>query len=185
MVSVGSLLKGLFLAYLSKPAGDRAAYRLIRRKHVRSIVEFGLGDARRAVRMIRLAQDSQDAGVSYTGIDLFELRPAQGDARLSLKQVYQRLRSTGARIRLLPGDPLAALTRSANDLTGTDLVVISADQDAASLRRAWFYLPRMLGPQSTVLVESTGDSGATVLRPLPPSEINSRAAATTSRRRAA
>jgi hypothetical protein len=44
----------------------------------------------------------------------------------------------------------------ANELTGTDLVVISAGHDADSLARAWFYVPRLLHPQSMLFVEHVG-----------------------------
>lgn len=146
-------LKYLHLAYFSRPAHDRPIYRIIRRHQVRSIVEIGIGQALRAERMIRLAQAWCDASVRYTAIDLFELRsPADGPG-LPLKQCYRRLKATGAKVQLAPGDPLAALARVANSLMGTDLVLVSADQDESTMDEAWFYVPRMLHPRSHVLVE--------------------------------
>ena len=51
-----SRLKYLYLAYLSRPVGDRAIYRTIRRRNVRKILEIGIGTAGRALRMIDLAR---------------------------------------------------------------------------------------------------------------------------------
>ena len=48
----------------------------------------------------------------------------------------------------------------ANSLTGTDLMLISADQDEATLEAAWFYVPRMLHPGSQVLFEEIEDSAS-------------------------
>jgi hypothetical protein len=57
-------------------------------------------------------------------------------------------------------------------------VVISARQNADALARAWFYLPRMLGQPSQVLVEDVPPSGEPLaLRAVSPSEIANRAAA--------
>ena len=124
-----------------------------------------------------------DSTVSYSGVDLFELRPA-GEARVPLKEVFRYLKCTGAKLRLLPGDPFAALARSANELTGTDLIVISCDQDPESLARAWFYVPRMLHPGSEVYVERADERGTIVLQRITMSEIEE-LAAPLARRRAA
>lgn len=97
--------------------------------------------------------------VRFVGIDEFESRPAS-PSPLSLKSAYQLLNPLGARVRLLPGDPFAALAQSANTLLGTDLILIDAHQDPASLMHAWFYVPRMLHDQSLVVVEAAGHGGA-------------------------
>jgi hypothetical protein len=90
--------------------------------------------------------------VSYAGIDLFEARPPQQPG-LKLKDAHRQLIRTGVQLRLVPGDPLAALARSANSLANTDLVIISAGHDPASLEPAWFYIPRMLHEGSLVFLE--------------------------------
>lgn len=121
--------------------------------------------------------------LQYSGIDLFESRgePSGGP---TLKEAYRRLRATGARVRLVPGDPLQALEFAANSLQSIDLLVIAADSGAAEPGPAWFYVPRMLHGRSLVVVEEPSDSGY-VLRRLPPAEIAARAARPASRRAAA
>ncbi len=153
-MSIAQYVNYLYLSGFSKPVSDRQVYRAVRKRRIANVVELGVGSAQRAERVIRLAQAvSPGKKIQYTGIDEFELRPPEAGDGLTLKEAYRRLRATGASIRLTPGDPASALVRKANELTGVDLLLISADQDAESLRRAWFYVPRMLHNNSLVLRE--------------------------------
>jgi hypothetical protein len=175
-VAIVDKLNAFFLAHLSKPASDRAVYRAIQSSPTCSIVEIGLGTALRTLRMIGLAQARRGGElVRYTGIDLFEARTA-GLPGLSLKDAYRRLRSTGAQVRLIPGTPLEALARKANDLVGTDLLVIASDVDQASLQSAWVFVPRLLHARSRVLVERV-DGGAPSFEPLDLGQVQALAAA--------
>jgi hypothetical protein len=123
--------------------------------------------------------------VHYTGVDLFEARdPAEGPG-ITLKAAHRLLTATRARVRLIPGDPFLALSRAANTLPGTELVVISAGHDPDLLAGAWFYLPRTLAGDAHVLIERPlvpGGRGA--LQPIGRDRIEQLAAAA-SRRRAA
>ena len=155
-----SFLNFAYLTLLSKPAHERALYKVIRRLAPQSIVEIGVGLGVRAGRMIAVAQRYlPNEGIRYTGIDLFEARTESGTG-LPLKEAHKRLKATGANIRVIPGDPLSALARSANALQSTDLLIVAADQDAQSLSNAWFYVPRMLHDKSLVLVEELAGSHA-------------------------
>lgn len=179
MYLAASRFKYLYLAYLSTPACDRALYRLIRKQRVQSIVELGVGQVCRALRMIQVAQSvAARQPIRYTGIDEFELRPAGSGPGLSLKQAHRLLRSTGAKVQVVPGDPGTALARVANTLTATDLIVIAGDHHAEALARAWFYVPRMLHERSLVLLEERSDCGAAArLRLMGRKEIEALAAA--------
>ena len=157
-MSVATRLRYLHLAYFSKPVADRTIYRTIRRERPRSIVEIGIGSAVRAGRMLSAAaQYRPQERIRYTGIDLFEA----GDTGLSLKSAYRDLMACGGRVQLEPGDPFSALSRTANNLMETDLLVIGLGQDEQSLAKAWFYVPRMLSEQAKVFVQRTGDDPAT------------------------
>lgn len=164
-MSATSRVACFYLAHLSKPKGDRAIYRHILRQKCRKILQIGIGDGQRALRMIRAAGRHHSRGaVQYAGIDLFESRSSVGlwspevsqsvPTGLTLKQAYRLLKPSGARVRLIPGDVYEALKRSANALGQIDLVVISADQHGECLERSWFYFPRMLHKQSCVLLET-------------------------------
>ena len=154
-----------YLAHLSKPKADRAIYRHILRQKCRKLLQIGLGDAQRALRMIRAAgRHHVRNSVRYAAIDLFESRASIGlwphDAGasaqtpgLSVKQAYRLLKPSGARVQLIPGDVFEALARTANALGEIDLVLITADHDPECLERAWFYFPRILHKHSRVLME--------------------------------
>ncbi len=165
-MSASRLLKYVHLAYLAKPIADRAIFRTIRKIRAGNLVVIGLGDGQLAQKMVLFAQQDADRPhadrlhVQITGIDLFEMRSDRGGS-LSLKQAYQLLHATGARTKLVPGDPFAALARSANVLLGTDLIVIRASQLGPAMDRAWFYVPRMMHDHSLVMVEQCGASGQT------------------------
>jgi hypothetical protein len=168
-------LKGFFLSRFAKPTGDRGLDRVLRSGTSRRIVQIGVGDGQRAKQILQLAvQLSGGNLVSYTGIDLFE--SSASEAALSIKQAYKLLRPTRARIQLVPGDPLNALARVANSLQKTDLLIISAEVDAASMQKAWFYVPRMLHAASQIFLEVPGEEpGQLVLKPLSVAEVQARA----------
>ena len=149
-------------------------------------MELGIGTARRAIRMIELAALGSSAAseVHYTGIDLFEARTAADGPGLSLKTAHRLMQATGARIQLVPGDPLSALARAANGLGPTDLVVISYCQDPEPLAHAWFYLPRLLHPGSVVYAERPLAAGGLAVQVVPAREIEQLAAGAASRRAA-
>jgi hypothetical protein len=148
-----STFQYLYLSRLSRPPHERCLYRALRRRAVRSMVEIGLGDGRRTLRLLAVAQRYRpQERLSYAAIDLFEARPANS-AGWSLKEAHRQLTRAGVQFRLSPGEPFPALARYANSLTNTDLLVIGAGHDPASLEPAWFYIPRMLHEGSLVFVE--------------------------------
>ena len=184
-MSVATFLRSVYLSHLSSPASDRTIYRGIRRQKVRSILELGIGTGHRAVGMIEMAQlASPGEEIRYAGTDLFEGRTSADGPGVTLRMAHRLLTATGAKVRLSPGDPLSALARLANSLTGTDLVVISARQDLRSLEKAWFYLPRILHAGSQVFIEEIRPGGGLALRRIELSEIDNLATAATTRRAA-
>ncbi len=180
---LATVVRYLYLSYLSKPAGDRILFRALRRHRVRKILEIGIGTTDRTLRMVRLAERlAAGDTVRYSAVDLFEARPKTVEA-LSLKEAHRLLKTTTAHSQLIPGEPAPALSRTANSLPGLDLVLISAAHDEASLAGAWFYLPRMLHDGSVVLRETAGEAGLNEWRRLKWSKI--RELASVGRRRAA
>lgn len=166
-----------YLAYVSRPAKDRVLYRAIRRAAVSRILELGMECGRRSTRMVELARQVCHQAPHYTGIDTFELSSPSAET-LSLKAAHCKLKPTGARIRLVPGDPFTALAGAANHIGPCDLIVIAVSQQGDSLDKAWFYLPRLLHPATLVYMEqSGGDNGPSHFELLPHDEIRRRAQA--------
>ena len=186
-MSVGSLIRGTWLLYFSKPAPDRFLYKAVKGKSIRSVVEIGIGSGLRTQRMFEvLSWQATKEPMRYTGIDLFEARP-KDQPGLALKQAFHDLRRPGVQMKLVPGDPYDALVRAANGLAGTDLLIISADQDRASLERAWTYMPRMLHTGSLIFQEDADSkTGKTSYRRLTLLDVQRNAAiASRAMRRAA
>jgi hypothetical protein len=178
-------LKYLHLAYFSKPVANRPLYRHVRRQHCSRILELGIGSAHRAKLLIELASRANpEERVIYTGIDLFESRSPSEGSGISLKLAHRELATTGAKVRLVPGNPYDALLRSANMLGPHDLVLISADQDRESLSRAWFYMPRVVAEGGQVFVEKPIEGGGFEFHAISQLEIAELARGATRRRAA-
>jgi hypothetical protein len=180
-----SQLRLLYLCYFSKPAFNRPIYRAIRRYRAQRIVELGVGDGHRAMRMIEVARRaSVGSEVHYVGLDPFEARTESSERGLSLKAAHQLLRGTGARVQLMPGNPSDGLMRTANSLGKVDLLIVPAELDSLSHARLWYFVPRMLHERSVVLVDSPSADAERSLRVKPREEIERLALLGTGRRAA-
>ena len=147
-----NFFRSLF-ASVAKPSPAQPLFRHLKTDNVRRIVEIGMGDGSRADRMLELVLKRNPPNeVRYTGIDLFEGRP-EGQSGLALKEAHSLLNRRFEAARLVPGNPGAALKRCANELRGTDLVLVAHDQDRSSLTASWHFLPRMLHNESQVWLE--------------------------------
>lgn len=176
-MSVTRLLRSSYLLYFSQPAGDRVLWKAISKCGVRSIVELGIGFSGRTKRLLEVAGWKEDTRpMRYTGIDLFEARPA-GQPGISLKEAYAEFRLPDVKIQLVPGDPNMALRRVANSLTDTDLLLVSLNQERDSLTAAWNWVPRMLTDSSLVFVEEpAAKAGTTTWKQLSVEEVKKLAA---------
>lgn len=174
-------LRYLYLACCSRPACERPLYVEMRRRPISRILEIGLGDGRRALRLIEIARLFRpEQPLDYSVIDPFEM--ARGG--LSVKAAHQMLARSGARYRLIPGEPLATLAAMANSLLGQQLVIVASPADPAARTPLWLYLPRLLADDALLyLSDASGPGGSCVLRPVSRDELQARA--TAARRRAA
>lgn len=164
-MSIINNLRLFYLSYLSKPAADRPLYRAIRRYGARKIVELGVADCRRALRLIEIAkQASPDEEIHYVGMDRFEGRSESEGQGIALKAAHQLLRATGERIQLVPGKPSESLIRLANSLGKVDLLILPADLETPAMARAWFFVPRMLHDGTLVFLEHVSDDGVRTLQ---------------------
>ena len=153
------IIKYAYLAYLAKPAVDRGLYRLLRTEKSHRIVELGIDSLARAANLIAVAQRySPEAEIHYSAVDWFDLRPHDMPP-LKLIDTHRQLKVTGAKIRVLPGEPGETLRRAANSLLKTDLLLIGPSVTEQAFAQAWFYLPRMCHPKTTVLRGSNTADG--------------------------
>jgi len=153
-------LKQLYYCYLSKPASDRAIYRLAAELEINSILEIGISSLERTCRLIEISHRFCEQPIQYTGIDMFEAG-AEGTAKVGLKLAHVELKKTGARVKLTPGDPYSSLSRSANLLSNVDLLLVGSHVDEMALSRSWFYIPRILKEDACVMIERTTAGGKT------------------------
>ncbi len=109
-------------------------------------------------------------------------KPAQGPAAPFAETSPSPAASFRRAISLIPGNPLEALSRSANSLLGTELVIISANQIPAR-SPAWFYLPRTLSTNALVLREEPTAEGR-LLKPINRVDLQHLAHQSAPRRRA-
>ena len=187
-MSVFGRIKNLFFscaAQITQAPEDRPLFRVIRERKVRRVVEIGVGNGGRAIKILEAASKIKSAEPpQYTGIDLFEAR-ADRASGLSMKECYRKLKSTKANVRLVPGDPQSALAAVANSLAGTELLIISFDQQGESLARAWFYIPRLLAADATIFEEQPDlKTGELMLQPLSRLDVECRAVKARPRRAA-
>jgi hypothetical protein len=177
-LSILSQFKVFHRVYFSQPKSDRVLYRAVRRQRVTSILELGIGDLDKALRLITMAGQIQadPTRITYTGIDLFDARGADLEP-LHLKQAHQCLSRSGAKIKLVPGDADEGLTRTANALLDTDLVIIHRSQTSDRFSRAWFYLPRILHQGTEIFQEESveDDAPSPAYRSISHQEIHQRA----------
>jgi hypothetical protein len=172
-----SRLKIFYLSYLSKPSSDRPVYRAIIKKKPRRILELGIADGRRALRMIdAAARFTPRADIQYVGMDSFEDRTETDGPGMSLITAHRVLKRSNARIKLIPGDPLRNLARAANELGQIDLLIISPQAEADRLNKVWYFVPRLLHPQTRIFLEQIMPGGGKFFQQISPREIEQWAA---------
>ena len=104
---------------------------------------------------------------------------------VSLKQAHQRL-SPLAKVQLVPGNADSALSRVSNHLGTFDLVLVSADNDQRHMERSWFFLQRLVRPESVVFIEPLSAAGIRLAwQPLEQSRLADLASRSVQRRAAA
>ncbi|MFM1997694.1 MAG: hypothetical protein RLZZ111_2081 [Planctomycetota bacterium] len=153
------LLRRLWLTWLSHPARERPIYRHCLRTPPKRVIELGLGSLVRTERMLGLLRATAPTEtVHYVGLDRFEGRQPDDPPGVTLKAAHQRLHGM-ARVQLVPGNVDTALSRLCNHLGAFDLVLVSSDNDPRHLERSWFFIQRLITPQSSVFVESPSGGG--------------------------
>jgi len=95
--------------------------------------------------------------VHYVGLDRFEARSPGDPVGVTLKEAHRRLHGLG-KIQLVPGNADTTLARVCNQLAMVDLVLISSSNDQQSLTRCWFFLQRLVRPDTVLMQELVRDA---------------------------
>ena len=148
-------MRRMWLTRLSGPAAERPLLRQILQQRPARILELGLGTLERAERLLRIAADL--GPVHYVGLDRFEARSPGDPVGVTLKEAHQRLHGLG-KIQLVPGNADTTLARVCNQLAMVDLVLISSSNDQQSLTRCWFFLQRLVRPDTVLMQELVRDA---------------------------
>jgi uncharacterized protein YbaR (Trm112 family) len=159
-----STLQYLHLSLLAKPACNRKLLQLVKKEQCQSFLEIGLGDGTRCKNMLRIANKFSDRPIRYTGVDLFDARPA-GEP-LKLIDMHKTLKAFDAKTQLVPGAAGHAIQRIANSHLRTDLIVISGETDLKEIESVISFFPRMLHANSCVLIQPSSDKPFRVLNRL-------------------
>ncbi|HEY6563359.1 MAG TPA: hypothetical protein VIY86_02580 [Pirellulaceae bacterium] len=171
-MKAANLFRSLQLRYFAQPKHHRALFRHIEQTKPWRIVQIGMGRGELAKSLLEMVLRGKPAErPRYVGIDLFESRPSSQPG-LTLKEAHREVRSDQIDIRLLPGEPSTALSRLANELRGTDLVIATAAQNTKSLNGSWHLVSRILHKDSRIWLE-TEDGGQPIFRVLAPADIRS------------
>ena len=153
-MAAASFFRSIYLSYFVKPQCERPLFRSLAKLKPQRIVEVGLEHGDRAMDLIELAQRHRPTvEIRYTGIDWFDAKPA-GEP-LQIKEAHRMLKSTGATVQLIPGEPISTLARVANNLTSSDVLILSSE--VMTDEPDWYFVPRMLNDHSVVFVQREAD----------------------------
>lgn len=179
MGKIGILGK-IWLNRFSSPATERPVVRQVIAQRPARILELGLGTLQRTEKIVRLASRVAGSPVHYVGLDRFEARQPGDPQGVTLKEAHRRLHNLG-RIQLVPGNVDSSLARLCNHLGHFDLILISAATDQQNLTRCWFFLQRLIRPE-TALLQEVPNQDATPWRPVSHERVSDLASQTLLRR---
>jgi hypothetical protein len=171
------------LLNLSKPAGDRPLYRLVRGKRIESVLEVNVGDGVRCQRLVAWLREqvspeqsarevssgepSQSGVIRYAAIDAFE---TGGAGHLTLKAFHSHLGRLGVKPLPVPdtGNLAAALARVAHSIGCVDLAIFDCSESSLQDPTVAAILSRVVKDDSLVLVRNSEGTG---LRAVSASEL--------------
>jgi hypothetical protein len=118
------------------------------------------------------ANFSQRSEIQYFGIDPFEDRTQNQGLGLTFIDAHRLFKRSGAKVKLIPGDPLSGVERTANTLGQVDLLLISSQFESSQLDPLWIYIPRLLHEHTLVFLEQDRANGRKAMLTISHHEIN-------------
>lgn len=155
------LYRPLMDAYRQKMYGPKRYHHLfdeIRRLNASHIVEVGTWNGKRAVQMIKTAQQLSN-DVTYVGFDLFEeLTDEMYKHELSKKpptraEVEEIVGETGAQIKLIQGNTLETLPAYVIDAEKADFIFIDGGHSVETIRSDWEAVSKLMHENTVVIFD--------------------------------
>ncbi len=153
-----SLLK---LNLLPFPRRYKHLFKTVDRYKARRILEIGVWDGTHALKMIETAKRHWPLGdIEYYGFDLFE----EFDENIpeeellskippSIKEIKEKLKSTGANIKLFKGNTLETLPEAVRILPKMDFIFIDGGHSVKTVRNDWEYSRQLMHEQTVVIFD--------------------------------
>jgi hypothetical protein len=143
-----------------EPPRYRNLIKAIYHERSRRIVEVGVHDGIHAVQMIETAALHHPVStVEYFGFDLFEeptqmlLRAEFSRRPPAVQYVLDRLKRTGASVRLFQGDTRTTLRPAFAEIGVPDFVFIDGGHSGLSITSDWNAVRGAIGPNTTVIFD--------------------------------
>ena len=164
----------------NKPTRYRNLYRIVRQTKAKRIMEIGVFDACNSLEMINTAKIAHSGGdIDYFGFDLFEGASDQEAENefskekrpLPMDVVRERLKATGANVRLFRGYTRETLPDFIDDATKNgikmDFIFIDGGHRHSTIECDWNYCKELMHEKTVVvfddywsdLPEAVGEAG--------------------------
>ncbi len=133
-------------------------YNTIREMNAATILEIGVWNGKRAVKMIKEAQ-KHNSNIFYFGYDLFEdLGKIGYHAEFSKmpptkEEVHASLSATGATVRLFKGNTLETLPNSISELPQIDFIFIDGGHSIETIQSDWNNIQKIMNKQTIVIFD--------------------------------
>jgi predicted O-methyltransferase YrrM len=152
----------LLMRALGRPHNDRYPnlFRIIRGNDVKRIMEIGTWNGGHALKMIETAQRKYPGGqVEYYGFDLFDsMDDKKSEEEFSkraptMDSVNEKLKSTGAKVKLIRGDTRKTLPANVKKLPKMDFIFIDGGHSIKTIENDWSFSEKLMHDRTTVVFD--------------------------------
>lgn len=142
----------------SSPKRYQYLYKIIKEIKPKNILEIGVWNGSRAVKMIRCAQEF-NKDIKYFGTDLFEemndeyLKSELSKLPPTKECVENKIRETGASVTLISGNTLLSLPKHLGELPKMDFIFIDGGHALETIASDWKCSSQLMNDGSVVVFD--------------------------------